>query len=80
MPCPPRETSRTDSYPGKVPGGGAELVKAALSQGKTVVEVAKERLSKGELLHLDDSRPVTLAELDAVFSDLRRLTEGGIIA
>ncbi|MEK6588755.1 MAG: lyase family protein, partial [Chloroflexota bacterium] len=59
---------------------GAELVKAALSQGKTVVEVARDRLSKGELLHLDDSRPVTPAELDAVFSDLRRLTEGGIIA
>ena len=59
---------------------GAELVKAALSQGKTVVEVARDRLSKGELLHLDDSQPVTPAELDAVFSDLRRLTEGGIIA
>jgi len=59
---------------------GAELVKEALAGGQTVFEVARRRVEKGELRHRDGSRLVTEAELEAALSDLRRLTEGGIVA
>ena len=59
---------------------GAELVKEALAGGQTVFEVARRRVEKGELRHRDGSRLITEAELEAALSDLRRLTEGGIVA
>ena len=59
---------------------GAGLVKEALARGQTVFEVARQRLERGELRHRDGSRSVTEAELEAALSDLRRLTEGGIVA
>lgn len=59
---------------------GAELVKEALSRGMTVFEVARARVENGELRHRDGRRLVTAAELEAALSDLRRLTEGGIVA
>lgn len=58
---------------------GAALVKEALARDLTIYEIALEKVRQGELKHKDDSRPVTETELDAVFSDLRRFTEGGII-
>jgi fumarate hydratase class II len=58
---------------------GAELVKEALAGGKTVFEVARQRVLKGDLRHRDGSRSVTAAELEAALGDLRRLTEGGIV-
>jgi aspartate ammonia-lyase len=57
---------------------GATLVKEANTRGVTVQEVAVERARKGELRHRDEDRAVTPAEIEATFSDLRRLTEGGI--
>ncbi len=59
---------------------GAELVKEALARGQTVFEVARQRMEKGQLRHRDGSRSVTEAELEAALGDLRRLTEGGIVA
>ena len=59
---------------------GAELVKEALTGGQTVFEVARQRVQKGDLRHRDGSRSVTEAELESVLGDLRRLTEGGIVA
>ena len=58
---------------------GAELVKEALAGGKTVFEVARQRVLNGNLRHRDGSRSVTEAELEAALGDLRRLTEGGIV-
>jgi fumarate hydratase class II len=58
---------------------GAELVKESLARGKTVFEVARQRVETGELRHRDGGRSVTAAELEAALSDLRRLTEGGIV-
>ncbi|MFQ5408169.1 MAG: aspartate ammonia-lyase [Anaerolineales bacterium] len=57
---------------------GAELVKAALARNASIREVAVERIEAGTLLHKDDSRPLTVEELDAVLGDIRKLTEGGI--
>jgi fumarate hydratase class II len=59
---------------------GAELVKEALAAGETLFEVARRKVKRAELRHREDGRPVSEAELEAVLSDLRRLTEGGIVS
>ena len=58
---------------------GAALVKEALSRDHAVGEIAMEKAAAGALLHRDSTRPVTGAEVRAALSDLRRLTEGGIV-
>ncbi len=58
---------------------GAALVKEALSNNRTIQEVALEKASAGTLKHRDEDRPVHPDEIEAALSDLQRLTEGGII-
>lgn len=58
---------------------GAKLVKEALASDRTVGDIASEKASAGELTHITEDRPVTPAEISAALSDLRALTEGGII-
>jgi fumarate hydratase class II len=58
---------------------GAALVKEALKRDVTVGDIAIEKASKGELRHKDDDRPVSAEEIQAALSDMRRLTEGGIV-
>jgi fumarate hydratase class II len=56
---------------------GAELVKEAMKRNATIREVAAERIANGTLTK-QDGTPLTLEEVDAVLSDLRKLTEGGL--
>ncbi|MCS6911097.1 MAG: hypothetical protein NZM11_11130, partial [Anaerolineales bacterium] len=56
----------------------AELVKEAMKRNITIREVAAERIARGELKHKDTGAPITLAEVDAVLGDLRKMTEGGL--
>lgn len=58
---------------------GALLVKEALSRDLTIAEVAYEKVAAGELRHRDEDRLVTKEEIEAALSDLRRLTEGGLV-
>ena len=58
---------------------GASLVKEALASDRTVRQVALAHAAAGELLHRDGSRPVRVEEIERALSDLRRLTEGGIV-
>ena len=58
---------------------GAALVKEALSRDLTIQEVAVEKAREGKLLRAGSGEPVTVEEVEAVFSDLRRFTEGGLI-
>jgi aspartate ammonia-lyase len=59
---------------------GAALVKESLLQRNlTIQEVALEKIRQGELMHRDGSRQVTEEEVVRTLSDLRRLTEGGIV-
>jgi len=58
---------------------GAELVKQALAQNVAIKDVALEKAEKGELKHRDEDRPVMADEIEAALSDLRKLTEGGIV-
>ncbi|HET6846855.1 MAG TPA: aspartate ammonia-lyase [Anaerolineales bacterium] len=58
---------------------GAALVKDALSQNASIRELAVQRARSGALRHRDEDRLVTPEEIEAALSDLRRLTEGGIL-
>ncbi len=58
---------------------GALLVKEALQNDLTVGEVAIEKAAAGLLHHRDEDRLVSVDEIQAALSDMRRLTEGGII-
>jgi fumarate hydratase class II len=55
-----------------------ELVKDAMKRNITIREAAAERIAKGELKHKDTGAAITLADVDAVLGDLRKLTEGGL--
>ena len=59
---------------------GAAMVKEALAQGISIRELALEKASQGKLSHISQNRLVSADEVAAAFSDLRRLTEGGIIS
>ncbi len=58
---------------------GAGIVKEALQSGRTVRQVAVEKAAAGELRHRVQDRVVSVAEIEAALSDMRRLTEGGIV-
>ena len=58
---------------------GAALVKQALKENRPIGAVAEEKAAAGELKHVSEDRKVTAKEIQAALSDLRRLTEGGIV-
>lgn len=58
---------------------GAALVKEALSREMTIQDLALEKVADGSLKHKDSGIPVTAEEIHAVFADLRKFTEGGLI-
>lgn len=58
---------------------GAALVKEALATGRTVGKLAMEKADRGELKHREEERTVTAAEIGTALSDMRKLTEGGIV-
>jgi len=58
---------------------GAALVKEALMRDVAVGEIAMEKAAAGALLHRDAARAVSVEEVRTALSDLRRLTEGGIL-
>lgn len=59
---------------------GAELVKQAMEQNRSVRDVAVEKASDGELLHVETKAALPVEEVDDAFSNLYRLTEGGILS
>ncbi len=59
---------------------GAALVKEALSRDLTVQEVALEKVREGALKHKDSGQPLSETEIVAVFSDMRKFTEGGLFS
>ncbi len=58
---------------------GAALVKEAMERNVSIKEVALEKAENQTLRHRDEDRPVTTYEIKAALSDLRKLTEGGIV-
>ena len=57
---------------------GAALVKESLSRNTPVRDLIIEKTNAGTLKHRDNSRPVTMEEIEEVLGNLRKLTEGGI--
>jgi fumarate hydratase class II len=58
---------------------GAKLVKEALASNAAIRDVALEQAAGGKLKHRDEDRLVTTDEIEAALSDLRKLTDGGIV-
>jgi len=58
---------------------GAALVKEALKLNASIKELAIEKAKAGELKHRDEDRPVKPEEIESALSDLRKLTNGGIV-
>jgi fumarate hydratase, class II len=58
---------------------GAALVKEAMERNVAIKEVALEKAENETLKHRDEDRPITTYEIKAALSDLRKLTEGGIV-
>ncbi len=58
---------------------GAKLVKEAIAQDTTVRQLAVELANNGELTHINEDRLLTSEEVEAALSDIRKLTEGGIV-
>jgi fumarate hydratase class II len=58
---------------------GAALVKEALARNVAIKEVALEKAKNRALKHRDEDQPVSADEIEAALSDLRKLTDGGIV-
>ena len=58
---------------------GAQLVKESLSRDISIRDLIMEKTKAGSLKHREDTRPVTMDEIEEVLGNLRRLTEGGIV-
>jgi fumarate hydratase class II len=58
---------------------GSTLVKEALARNTVIKDVALKQAESGKLKHRDEDRPVTADEIKAALSDLRKLTDGGIV-
>ncbi len=58
---------------------GAVLVKESLAKGVRIRELAIARAEAGELDHVSEDRQVRPDEIEEALSDLRKLTEGGIV-
>ena len=56
----------------------AILVKQAMERNMTIREIALEKVSAGELSHIQDGHLITIEEIDLAIKDLKRLTYGGI--
>ena len=59
---------------------GAALVKEAFTQKISIKDLALEKSAKGELHNKDTGKIVTENEIESAFSDLNRMTEGGILS
>jgi aspartate ammonia-lyase len=59
---------------------GAELVKEALEKNLTICDTAVGKARQGQLKHQESGKEVSIEEVEAIFRDIRRFTEGGIIS
>ncbi len=57
----------------------AALVKEAVQRNVSIREVALQKATSGQLQHIKEKRPVTTEEVDRALTDLKHLTDGGIV-
>jgi len=58
---------------------GSALVKEALAKNASIKDLAIEQAKAGILKHRDEDRSVKPEEIESALSDLRKLTDGGIV-
>ncbi len=59
---------------------GAALVKEAVEKRCTIIELSTRKVKNGELINKDTGKPVSLEEIEKVFSNLYQMTDGGILS
>jgi fumarate hydratase class II len=59
---------------------GAELVKEALNRDITIRSLAMEKAKTGDLINKNTGNPLAEEEIQLLFSNLRKFTEGGILS
>ncbi|MAT41040.1 MAG: aspartate ammonia-lyase [Anaerolineaceae bacterium] len=58
---------------------GADLVKESIAKNESIRSLAVEKAKQSSLINKNTQQPLTVAEIDTVFDDLRKFTEGGIL-
>ncbi len=58
---------------------GAELVKEAVKDNLSIRELAVQKAASGKLINKNNQLPLTITEVEEIFNDLRKFTEGGIL-
>lgn len=59
---------------------GAELVKESNAKNISIRELALEKVKSGLLINKNTNQPLLEADINHIFSDLRKFTEGGILS
>jgi fumarate hydratase class II len=59
---------------------GAELVKEAIASNRSVRELAVEKAESGDLKNVESGEAVLVEDVQNAFTNLYRLTEGGIVS
>ena len=59
---------------------GAELVKEAIKKDASIRKLALEKAEAGLLLNKENQQPLSTADINNLFEDLRKFTDGGILA
>lgn len=59
---------------------GAELVKESLARNLTIRELALEKVNQQLLLNKETNQPLKESDINHVFNDLRKFTDGGILS
>ena len=59
---------------------GAELVKESLKRSVTIRMLALEKAKSGSLINKNTGEPLTEQDIEKLFSNLRKFTEGGILS
>jgi fumarate hydratase class II len=59
---------------------GAELVKESLKRNITIRALAMEKAKSGNLVNKNNGDPLKEQDIEMLFSNLRKFTEGGILS
>ncbi|HSM26447.1 MAG TPA: aspartate ammonia-lyase [Anaerolineaceae bacterium] len=59
---------------------GAELVKESIARNITIRELALEKVNQKQLLNKETQQPLVESDIEKLFNDLRKFTEGGILS
>lgn len=59
---------------------GADLVKESIAKNESIRSLAIQKAQQGNLINKNNQQLLTVREIETVFNDLRKFTEGGILS